>query len=140
PAYVALLPVVVRRGVPRPGYPAVAVGDVAARRGRWVSAGQLSEQGPLGGPCLTPARDGDTAVQILFNLTEAAAGVTYSVLSTDLPTFFVDRFPNAKNDLSHVQQGRVGLPDQFDPLARADHAATFQVFGPAQGLIVLILL
>src|SRR5690606_40509618 len=73
----------------------VAVGDVAARRGRWVSAGQLSEEGSLGGPCLTPARGGDTAVQILFNLTEAAAGVTYSVLSTDLPTFFVDKIGRA---------------------------------------------
>ncbi len=42
------------------------------------------------------------AVQNLLNLTEAASGLAYSILSTDLPTFFVDRFPRVKKDLSHI--------------------------------------
>ncbi len=56
------------------------------------------------------------AVQFLLNLTEPATGMAYSTLSTDLPTFFVDRFPNAKNDLSHTQQCRIGQLYQLDPL------------------------
>ncbi|CAO3311653.1 hypothetical protein METHP15_710027 [Pseudomonas sp. P15-2025] len=62
-------------------------------------------------PCAEPARctetSHETTVQILLNLTEPAAGLACSTLSTDLPTFFVDRFPSVKNDLSHKQKGEL---------------------------------
>lgn len=49
----------------------------------------------------------ETTVQFLLNLTEPAAGLACSTLSTDLPTFFVDRFPSVKNDLSHKEKGEL---------------------------------
>ena len=60
----------------------------------------------------------ESTVKILLNLTEPAVGLACSTLSTDLPTFFVDRFPSVKNDLSHKQTRRIGQFGQLDPRLR----------------------
>lgn len=61
-------------------------------------------------PYAEPARSTETGhkttVQFLLNLTEPAAGLACSTLSTDLPRF-VDRFPSVKNDLSHKEKGEL---------------------------------
>jgi hypothetical protein len=73
-------------------------------------------------PCAAPvwplATTLETAVQFLLNLTEPAIGLACSTLSTDLPTFFVDRIPSAKNNLSHKQACRIGQPDPLERPAR----------------------
>lgn len=76
-------------------------------------------------PYAEPARSTETGhkttVQFLLNLTEPAGGLAYSTLSTDLPTFFVDRFPSVKNDLSHKQKGELAN------LTRSIHACVPRV-------------